>query len=55
MITGKAVSTLYQFLVSHLIENHLDVAAFKEDGRFIPTIAFYSPNALGAITKSTTF
>ncbi len=40
MITGKAVSTLYQFLVSHLIENHLDVAAFKEDGRFIPTIAF---------------
>lgn len=52
MITGKAVSTLYQFLVSHLIENHLDVAAFKEDGRFIPTIAFYSPNALGAITKA---
>ena len=33
MITGKAVSTLYQFLVS-------------------PTIAFYSPNALGAITKA---
>ncbi len=22
------------------------------DGRFIPTIAFYSPNALGAITKA---
>ncbi|GJF54400.1 molybdenum cofactor guanylyltransferase MobA [Staphylococcus argenteus] len=52
MITGKAVSSLYQFLVSHLIEDHLDVAAFKENGRFIPTIAFYSPNALDAITRA---
>ncbi|MBE5676999.1 molybdenum cofactor guanylyltransferase MobA [Staphylococcus sp. SS87] len=52
MITGKAVSSLYQFLVSHLIEAHLDVAAFKEEGRFIPTIAFYSPNALDAITRA---
>ncbi|UMT77749.1 molybdenum cofactor guanylyltransferase MobA [Staphylococcus roterodami] len=52
MITGKAVSSLYQFLVSHLIEAHLDVAAFKEEGRFIPTIAFYSPNALDTITRA---
>ncbi len=38
MITGKAVSTLYQFLVSHLIENHLDVAAFRW--------TFYSNNCI---------
>lgn len=52
MITGKAISELYQFLVSHLIDNHLDIAAFKEDGRYIPTIAFYSPNALPAIKEA---
>lgn len=40
MITGKAISTLYQFLVSHLIENHLDVAAFKEDGRLFQQLHF---------------
>ena len=28
MITGKAISGLYHFMVSHLIENHLDIAAF---------------------------
>ncbi|EHJ09021.1 molybdenum cofactor guanylyltransferase MobA [Staphylococcus simiae] len=52
MITGKAISELYQFLVSHLIDDHLDIAAFKEDGRYIPTIAFYSPNAMSAISEA---
>lgn len=52
MITEKAISELYQFMVAHLIEDHLDIAAFKQDGRMIPTIAFYSPNALSAITEA---
>ena len=29
MITSKAVSGLYQFMISHLIEDHLDIALLK--------------------------
>ena len=46
MISQKAVSKLYQFMVEHLIEDQLDIAGFKEKGRPIPTIAFYSPHTL---------
>lgn len=41
MITDKAISQLYQFLISNLIESQLVVAGFKADGHPIPTIAFY--------------
>lgn len=49
MITSKAISGLYQFMISHLIEDHLDIAAFKDAETKIPTIAFYSPHALKTI------
>ena len=40
MITQKAVSKLYQFMVEHLIDDQLDVAGFKEGEQPIPTIGF---------------
>lgn len=40
MVTGKAISALYQFLVSRLIEDQIDIAAYSEHERVIPTIAF---------------
>ncbi|MBI5973352.1 molybdenum cofactor guanylyltransferase MobA [Staphylococcus caledonicus] len=46
MITGKAISALYQFMVSRLIEDQIDIAAFSENEKVIPTIAFYSPYIL---------
>lgn len=49
MITSKAISGLYQFMISHLIEDRLDIAAFKDAETKIPTIAFYSPHALKTI------
>ena len=54
MITGKAISGSYHFMVSHLIENHLDIAAFSENGRMIPTIAFYNPKILPVIKQALT-
>ncbi|PHK50231.1 molybdenum cofactor guanylyltransferase MobA [Staphylococcus edaphicus] len=52
MITQKAISKLYQFMVEHLIEDQLDIAGFKEQGSPIPTIAFYSPHTLTCIDKA---
>ncbi|HLR19156.1 MAG TPA: molybdenum cofactor guanylyltransferase MobA [Staphylococcus sp.] len=52
MITQKAISKLYQFMVEHLIEDQLDIAGFQEDGRPIPTLAFYSPHTLNYIDKA---
>ena len=40
MVTGKAISALYQFLVSRLIEDQIDIVAYSEHNRVIPTIAF---------------
>lgn len=52
LITAKAISQLYQFMVEHVIEDQLDIAGFKEDERPIPTIAFYSPNCLPIIARA---
>ena len=52
MITQKAISKLYQFMVEHLIEDQLDVAGFHEQGRPIPTLAFYSPHTLNMMNKA---
>ncbi|WP_427706721.1 molybdenum cofactor guanylyltransferase MobA [Staphylococcus parequorum] len=52
MITQKAISKLYQFMVEHLIEDQLDIAGFQEAGRPIPTLAFYSPHTLTYIDKA---
>ncbi|UDI77699.1 molybdenum cofactor guanylyltransferase MobA [Staphylococcus taiwanensis] len=52
MITGKAISALYQFMVSRLIEDQIDIAAFSENDRIIPTIAFYSPNCIETMKKA---
>ncbi|UXR71332.1 molybdenum cofactor guanylyltransferase MobA [Staphylococcus sp. IVB6240] len=41
MVSQKAISHLYQFMVANLIESHLDIAGFASDGYPIPTIAFY--------------
>ncbi|CAD7359045.1 MULTISPECIES: molybdenum cofactor guanylyltransferase MobA [Staphylococcus] len=41
MVTKKAISQLYQFMVSNLIEEQLDIAGFASEGKPIPTIAFY--------------
>ncbi|MBU0438169.1 molybdenum cofactor guanylyltransferase MobA [Staphylococcus succinus] len=52
MITQKAISKLYQFMIEHLIEDQLDIAGFKDNGRPIPTLAFYSPHALQYIDEA---
>lgn len=41
MVSQKAISCLYQFMVSNLIESQLDIAGFASEGYPIPTIAFY--------------
>lgn len=52
MITSKAISGLYQFMITHLIEDHIDITAFKDGDMIIPTIAFYSPHALKVIEEA---
>ncbi|MHD0397037.1 molybdenum cofactor guanylyltransferase MobA [Staphylococcus simulans] len=52
LITEKAVSTLYQFMVEHVIEDQLDIAGYEEAGYPIPTIAFYSPTCLPVIARA---
>ncbi|GGG91219.1 molybdenum cofactor guanylyltransferase MobA [Staphylococcus pragensis] len=52
MITGKAISALYQFMVSKLIEDQIDIAAFSENEKIIPTIAFYSPDILNIMEQA---
>ncbi|MEB6237941.1 molybdenum cofactor guanylyltransferase MobA [Staphylococcus gallinarum] len=54
MITQKAVSKLYQFMVEHLIDDQLDVAGFKEGEQPIPTIAFYHPRTMEQIEAALT-
>lgn len=49
MITQKAISKLYQFMIEHLIEDQLNIAGFQEKGMPIPTMAFYSPQTLPTI------
>lgn len=46
MITQKAISRLYQFMVEHLIDDQIDIAGFKDGERPIPTMAFYNPRTL---------
>ncbi|ARJ50422.1 molybdenum cofactor guanylyltransferase MobA [Staphylococcus lutrae] len=52
MVTKKAISHLYQFMVANLIEEKLDIAGFIENGRPIPTIAFYHKSVLPIIEKA---
>lgn len=52
LITEKAISTLYQFMVEHVIEDQLDIAGYEEEGYPIPTIAFYSPTCLPVIARA---
>ncbi|UTB80096.1 molybdenum cofactor guanylyltransferase MobA [Staphylococcus carnosus] len=52
LITAKAISQLYQFMVEHVIEDQLDITGFKEGNHPIPTIAFYSPNCLPIIARA---
>lgn len=52
MVTGKAISALYQFLVSRLIEDQIDIAAYSEHDRVIPTIAFYHPNCINVMDEA---
>lgn len=49
MVTQKAISHLYQFMVANLIESQLDIAGFASDGYPIPTIAFYHRNVMPII------
>src|SRR5699024_3396665 len=49
LITQKAISKLYQFMIEHLIEDQLNIAGFQEKGMPIPTMAFYSPQTLPTI------
>ena len=49
MITSKAISGLYQFMISHLIEDHhLDIAALKMQKQNTHD-CLYSPHALKTI------
>lgn len=49
MVTQKAISHLYQFMVANLIEEHLDIAGFMNEDRPMPTIAFYHKRVLSII------
>lgn len=49
MITQKAISHLYQFMIEHLIDDQLNIAGFKEGDRTYRTIAFYNRNVLEQI------
>ena len=40
MITSKAISGLYQFMISHLIEDHLDIALLKMQKQKYPRLPF---------------
>ncbi|MBA8760309.1 molybdenum cofactor guanylyltransferase MobA [Staphylococcus coagulans] len=51
MVTKKAISQLYQFMVSNLIEEHLDIAGFANEGAPIPTIAFYHKRVFPVIEQ----
>ncbi len=51
MVTKKAISQLYQFMVSNLIEEQLDIAGFASEGVPIPTIAFYHKRVFPIIEK----
>ena len=51
MVTQKAISHLYQFMVSNLIESQLDIAGFASDGYPIPTIAFYHRHVMPIIAS----
>ncbi|MEJ7541326.1 molybdenum cofactor guanylyltransferase MobA [Staphylococcus intermedius] len=51
MVTQKAISHLYQFMVANLIEEHLDIAGFMDKARPIPTIAFYHKRVLPIIEE----
>ncbi len=41
-ITEKAISHLYQFFISRVMEEQLDIAGYEADGKKMPTLAFYS-------------
>lgn len=49
LVTQKAVSRLYQFMIDNLIEEQLDVAGYMSEGYPIPTIAFYHQRTLPVI------
>ncbi|MGN7184802.1 molybdenum cofactor guanylyltransferase MobA [Staphylococcus warneri] len=49
MISERAINQLYQFMVSHLIDDQIDIATVKASGRYIPTIGFYSPKTKAVI------
>ncbi|MGV3041867.1 molybdenum cofactor guanylyltransferase MobA [Staphylococcus rostri] len=51
VVTQKAISHLYQFMVSNLIESQLDIAGFASEGYPIPTIAFYHRNVMPIIAS----
>ena len=40
MINERAINQLYQFMVSHLIDDPIDIATVKAAGHYIPTIGF---------------
>jgi len=41
-ITEKAISHLYQFFISRVMEEQLDIAGYEANGKKMPTLAFYS-------------
>lgn len=49
MISERAINQLYQFMVSHLIDDQIDIATVKASGRYIPTIGFYRPKTKAVI------
>ncbi|MEB6613150.1 molybdenum cofactor guanylyltransferase MobA [Staphylococcus pasteuri] len=51
MINEKAINQLYQFMMSHLIEDQIDIATVKSNGYMIPTIGFYSPKTKNVIEE----
>lgn len=52
MITEEAISQLYQITISQRIEQQADIIAYSENGKAIPTIAFYSRGVISNIEEA---
>ena len=52
MVSEKSISYLYQFFISRVMEEQLDIAGYEANGFKMPTLAFYSHRVKSEIKQS---
>src|SRR5699024_12769675 len=52
MVTEKSISYLYQFFISRVMEEQLDIAGYEANAFKMPTLAFYSHRVKSEIKQS---